>query len=64
MTFELRMEFYNPFNRTNQADPSSTNALASATTGAAGYTGGFGWINPTASGGGTRTGQLTARFQF
>lgn len=64
MTFELRMEFFNPFNRTNQADPASTNALASATTGATGLTGGFGWINPSASGRGARTGQLTARFQF
>jgi hypothetical protein len=62
--FELRMEFFNPFNRTNQADPSNTNAQATATTGTAGYTGGFGWINPAASGGGARTGQLTARFEF
>ncbi len=63
-TMEARAEFQNIFNRVELSAGTSTNALATTTTNAAGaLTSGFGYINPT-SVGGQRTGQLLARFQF
>jgi hypothetical protein len=65
MTFEIRGEFFNIFNRINYAGPSSGNTTASVTRDSAGrLTGGFGYINWTTSGNSPRNGQLVARFQF
>jgi hypothetical protein len=64
MTFEIRAEFFNAFNRLLLPAPTSTNALATQTRNAAGVpTSGFGYMNAT-SAGGQRNGQLLARFQF
>jgi hypothetical protein len=64
MSLELRMSFFNVFNRTQQADPSYTNALAATTTGPNGLTGGFGYITTGTLYGQPRQGQLSVRFQF
>jgi len=46
MTFNIRAEFTNIFNRTEMANPSSTNAGAAQTRTPAGQpNAGFGWIN-------------------
>ena len=64
MTFELRAEFFNAFNRLLLPGVTSTNALATQTRNAAGVpTSGFGYMNSN-SAGGQRNGQLLARFQF
>ena len=64
MTFELREELFNAFNRLLLPGLTSTNALATQTRNAAGVpTSGFGYMNSN-SAGGQRNGQLLARFQF
>jgi hypothetical protein len=64
MSFQVRAEFFNVFNRMNLPGPSSGNAAQTQTRNAAGVpTAGFGYINAT-SAGGQRNGQLVARFQF
>ena len=46
MSFQLRAEFYNVFNRTEMGNPSSGNALQSTVRNSAGVpTAGFGYIN-------------------
>jgi hypothetical protein len=64
ISMEVRAEFQNIFNRVELNAGTSTNALATATTSAAGVvTGGFGYINATSIGG-QRSGQMLARFQW
>ena len=64
VSFELRMELFNPFNRTQQADPDGTNALASSKAGTNGLQSGFGRINPSTLYGQPRSGQVTGRIRF
>jgi hypothetical protein len=64
MSLEVRMSFFNVFNRTQQADPTYNNALAATTTGSNGLTGGFGYINTGTLYGQPRQGQISIRFQF
>jgi hypothetical protein len=65
MTFTLRAEFTNIFNRTEISNPTSTNVLATQTKNAAGQnTAGFGWINTTSVAFQPRQGDLIARFRF
>jgi hypothetical protein len=64
MTFQVRGEFFNAFNRTVYATPASGNPFASTTRDATGnLTGGYGYINPLNSGT-PRNGQVVFRFQF
>jgi hypothetical protein len=64
MSFELRMQFLNVFNRTQQGDPNGTNALQTPVLKNGVIQSGFGWINPSTLYGPSRQGQLTARFRF
>jgi hypothetical protein len=65
-SLSIRAEFANVFNRTQVADPTSTNALATQTTNPSTgqNTAGFGWINTTSLAGQPRQGTLIARFRF
>jgi hypothetical protein len=64
MNLEIRGEFFNIFNRIGVPGPSSSNALATQVVNSAGVpTSGFGYMN-SSSPGGSRTGQVVARFQF
>ena len=66
MSFQIRAEFFNPFNRTYLNDPTVANPLATPThnssTGL--LSGGFGYINPGSLNSQPRNGQIVARFQF
>jgi hypothetical protein len=65
MSFQLRAEFFNVFNRTEMASPISGNALQSTVRNAQGVpTAGFGYINSQALFSPPRNGQLIARFTF
>jgi hypothetical protein len=77
MSVEVRFEFFNVLNRLQMADPTASNALATAKRNAQGVlTAGFGWINsqsvgnqqggdnPTGLGGNPRQGQFLARLRF
>lgn len=65
MSFELRGEFFNVFNRTQMGNPDATNALATQRRSAAGVpTAGFGRINSAVLGGDPRSGHLLLRIQF
>jgi hypothetical protein len=68
MSFEIRAEFFNIFNRLNLPGPASGNPTAAVTRNSAGeLTGGFGFVNHNGNPGpglGPRNGQLVARFQF
>jgi hypothetical protein len=65
MSFSLRIDFSNIFNRINVPGPSSGNALSTQTrnTATGKPTGGFGYIN-TANPSGARQGQAVLKFQF
>ena len=64
-TLNIRAEFTNLFNRTEINNPTSTNARATQTTGAAGNTvAGFGWIDTSSVITPSRQGTIVARFQF
>ena len=64
MNLEIRGEWFNIFNRIGVPGPSASNALATQAVNAAGVpTSGFGYMN-SASPGGSRNGQVVARFQF
>ena len=64
MTFSLRAEFFNVFNRLMLPNPSSGNPFVTTTRDAQGnLTQGFGWINPRSSGT-PRNSQIVIRFQF
>jgi hypothetical protein len=65
MTFQIRAEFYNVFNRTEMNNPTSTNALQTRAFNAQGVpTAGYGYINSGSLFSAPRNGQLIARFQF
>jgi hypothetical protein len=65
MSFSIRAEFSNIFNRTQMVDPAATNPTAQATVDNAGNrTGGFGFINPSTVAAQPRTGTLVGRFTF
>ena len=65
MSFQVRAEFFNPFNRTYMNDPIAANPLATATFNSSrALTGGFGYINPGSLNSQPRNGQIVARFQF
>ena len=66
MSFQIRAEFFNAFNRLQLATPSSNNSDAGTTKDNQGrLTGGFGFINPVGTGNALpRNGQLVARFQW
>jgi hypothetical protein len=65
MSFELRAEFFNIFNRTELNNPDSTNALLPPVTNSAGVpTSGFGRVNPASVFAPPRSGQLLGRFEF
>jgi hypothetical protein len=64
MSFELRMQFLNAFNRAEMADPNGTNALQTPVYKSGILQSGFGWSNPSTPYGPPRQGQLTARFRF
>ena len=65
MSFEIRGEFFNVFNRTQINTPDSTNALATPTRNSAGVpASGFGRINAGSLYSNPRSGQLLARFRF
>ncbi len=64
MSLELRMQFFNVFNRAELANPTGTNALQSTVSGASGLESGFGFINAKSLFGPPRQGQLTANFTF
>ena len=64
MSFQIRAEFFNVFNRKFLPGPSSGNPLQTQARNSAGIpAAGFGFINAT-SAGGQRNGQIVARFQF
>ena len=65
MSFEVRGEFFNIFNRTEFNSPDSTNALAPPVVNSAGVpTSGFGRVNPASVFAPPRSGQIVARFHF
>jgi hypothetical protein len=65
MSFELRGEFFNIFNRTQFNNPDSTNALAPQVKNSAGVpTSGFGRVNPASLFSTPRSGQVVGRLQF
>ncbi len=64
MSFEIRMQFLNVFNRAEMSDPNGTNALQTPVTKGGIIQSGFGWVNPSTPYGPPRQGQLTARFRF
>ena len=65
VTFQLRAEFFNVFNRTQQGNPVGTNALQSTVRNPAGVpTAGFGYINSQSLFSNPRSGQIIARFAF
>jgi hypothetical protein len=64
VTFEVRAEFFNIFNRLMLPGPASGNPAAAVTRNTASeLTGGFGFVNPNNIGG-QRNGQIVARIQF
>jgi len=64
VTFMVRAEFSNVFNRTQMVTPTSTNATAATTTSNGNLTGGFGFINPAAVDSPARQGTIVARLSF
>jgi len=65
MAFEIRMEAFNVFNRTQMNDPDGSNALLTPTYDSHGnVVSGFGRINPGSLYATPRHGQLLARFRF
>ena len=61
---QVRAEFTNIFNRTEMANPTATNALATQNANNGQTTAGFGYINTGTTFSAPRQGQLVARFQF
>ena len=65
MSFSIRAEFFNPFNRTYLNNPDSSNAASTQKVSANGQTvSGFGRINTGSTFSSPRNGQLVARFQW
>jgi hypothetical protein len=63
-TFQLRAEFFNPFNRTYLNNPDSSNAAATQVTKNGQIVSGFGRINTGSTSIAPRNGQIVARFQW
>jgi hypothetical protein len=63
-TFQLRAEFFNPFNRTYLNNPDSSNAAATQVTKNGQIVSGFGRINTGSTFIAPRNGQIVARFQW
>ena len=61
---QIRAEFTNIFNRSEQSNPTATNPLATQSTSNGQTTSGFGYINTGTTFSAPRQGQLVARFQF
>jgi len=65
VTFQIRAEFSNIFNRTEMGNPTSTNVLATQTRNSAGQTtAGFGFINTSSVALPPRQGTIVARIRF
>jgi len=64
MSFQIRAEFFNPFNRTYLNAPTSTNASATPVTSNGKTVSGFGFINTGSTFLPPRNGQIVARFQW
>ncbi len=65
MSFQIRGEAFNAFNRLQLANPSSGNALATQNRNSAGVpTSGFGYINSASLFSSNRTAQIVGRFQW
>ena len=66
MTFNVRAEFQNAFNRLFLSSPTATNPVAPVTTNNAGQlTGGYGYVNfVNGAGARPRSGQIVARLTF
>ena len=65
MSFQIRAEFFNSFNRIYLNNPTVNNALAvQARNGAGVPTSGFGRIDSGSVASSRRTGQIVARFQW
>jgi hypothetical protein len=65
MSFQVRAEMFNAFNRLYLANPAGGPASATTFNAQGRLTGGFGWIDPTSTSGGLpRNGQLVGRFQW
>jgi hypothetical protein len=64
VTFQARLEFTNIFNRAEAVNPTATNAQATQTRANGVTTGGFGYMNYTATGANPRQGQLVLRLTF
>jgi hypothetical protein len=64
ISFSIRAEFFNVFNRVFLPTPSSGNPLATSTFSNGVPTGGYGYITNSNGIGGQRNGQLIARIQF
>jgi hypothetical protein len=64
VSFNIRAEFTNVFNRSEVNSPTSTNALATQTTKGTQATGGFGWINTSSVFAQPRQGSIVARIRF
>jgi hypothetical protein len=65
MTFQIRAEFSNAFNRTEMNNPTSSNVLATQTKNNAGQTtAGFGFTNVSSVALPSRQGTIVARFRF
>ncbi|MBI3679972.1 MAG: TonB-dependent receptor [Acidobacteria bacterium] len=64
MSFHVRAELFNAFNRTYMNDPVASNPLQTPTLSNAVLTGGFGYINRGSLKSQPRNGQIVARFQF
>jgi len=65
VTFQIRAEFSNIFNRTEMGNPTSTNVLATQTKNSAGQTtAGFGFINTSSVALPPRQGTIVARIRF
>jgi hypothetical protein len=64
MSFLIRAEFFNPFNRTYLNVPDSTNAGATPKLSGGQVVSGFGRINTGSTFASPRNGQIVARFEW
>jgi hypothetical protein len=64
VSFQLRAEFFNVFNRTEMNNPSSTNAQATPVLTNGAYTSGFGYISTGSVAYGPRSGQIVAMIHW
>ena len=64
MSFSVRAEFFNIFNRTEMNNPSATNAQATQVVQNGLTASGFGYINTGSVAFGPRSGQLVGKFHW